>query len=189
MTADSESDGGPGTSGELLPEVYDELRKLARARIAREHREQTLQPTALVHEAYMRIAGDGRARRWDRRGHFFGAAALAMQRILVERARERQRDKRGGGAVRVPLDDGMARVDVTLTDVVAVDEALTRLTATHPRTAQIVRLRYFAGLSIEETANALDLSPATVKNEWAFARAWLARELEPASVRPPSEPA
>ena len=174
------------SSDELLPEVYDELRKLARARLARErHAEQTLQPTALVHEAYLRVA-DGGAQ-WDRRGHFFAAAALAMRRILVERARHYQRIKHGGDAERVELDSAMMRVDPALTDLVAVDEALTRLEQTDPRKAQIVSLRYFAGLSIEETAAALDLSPATVKNEWTFARAWLYRALGP--LEPPVEPA
>src|SRR6187401_795805 len=180
MPADSLTDGGPGTSGEMLPEVYDELRKLARARLARERQQhQTLQPTALVHEAYMRVAGDDHVRLWDRRGHFFAAAALAMRRILVERARHYQRIKHGSGEERVDLDSGIMRVDPALTDLVAVDEALTRLEQTDPRKAQIVSLRYFAGLSVEETAAALDLSPATVKNEWKFARAWLHRALGP----------
>jgi RNA polymerase sigma factor (TIGR02999 family) len=182
MTSDSRSDGGPGTSGEMLPEVYDELRKLARARLARERQpHQTLQPTALVHEAYMRVAGDGDGRRWDRRGHFFAAAALAMRRILVERARYYQRLKHGRDEQRVDLDSGIMRADPALTDLVAVDEALTRLEQTDPRKAQIVSLRYFAGLSVEETAAALDLSEATVKNEWKFARAWLHRALGPVS--------
>lgn len=171
---------GPATSGEMLPEVYDELRKLARARLARERQpNQTLQPTALVHEAYLRVSGDRRERRWDRRGHFFAAAALAMRRILVERARHYQRIKHGGSGERVELDSGIMRVDPALTDLVAVDEALTRLEQTDPRKAQIVSLRYFAGLSVEETAAAMNLSPATVKNEWKFARAWLHRALGP----------
>ena len=170
----------PGTSGELLPEVYDELRKLARARLARERQpHQTLQPTALVHEAYLRVSGDDHARRWDRRGHFFAAAALAMRRLLVERARHYQRIKHGGADARAELDTGIMRVDPALTDLVAVDEALTRLEQTDARKAQIVSLRYFAGLSVEETAAAMDLSPATVKNEWRFARAWLHRALGP----------
>jgi RNA polymerase sigma factor (TIGR02999 family) len=189
MTSDSHTDGGPGTSRELLPEVYDELRKLARARLSRERREQTLQPTALVHEAYMRVAGDAQERSWERRGHFFAAAALAMRRILVERARHYQRIKHGAGAERVPLDEAMLRADPALTDLLAVDEALTRLEQTDPRKAQVVTLRYFAGLSIEETADALDLSPATVKNEWAFARAWLYRALDPSAGGPAREPA
>ena len=172
-------DGGPGTSRELLPEVYDELRRLARARLARERQEMTLQPTALVHEAYLRITGSDQERQWDRRGHFFAAAALAMRRILVERARHYQRLRHGAGAIQVDLDEGMLRADPQLIDLVAVDEALNRLEASDPRKAQIVSLRYFAGLSIEETAAALDLSAATVKNEWKFARAWLYRMLGP----------
>lgn len=188
MTSDDRGDGGPGTSGELLPEVYDELRRLARSRLARERQSnQTLQPTALVHEAYMRVAGDGRSRHWDRRGHFFAAAALAMRRILVERARHYQRVRHGSGSERVELDSAIMRMDPSLVDLVAVDQALTRLEQTDPRKAQIVSLRYFAGLSIEETAGALDLSPATVKNEWAFARAFLYRTLGPAGGPGPAE--
>src|SRR5436190_2764382 len=179
MTSGPTDDGGAGTSGEMLPEVYDELRKLARARLARERQpHQTLQATALVHEAYLRVSGD-EDRRWERRGHFFAAAALAMRRILVERARYYQRVRHGGDDERVDLDSGIMRADPALTDLVAVDEALTRLEQTDPRKAQIVSLRYFAGLSVEETAAALDLSPATVKHEWKFARAWLHRALGP----------
>jgi RNA polymerase sigma factor (TIGR02999 family) len=188
MSPDRDQDGGPGTSDEMLPEVYDELRKLARARLARERRpNQTLQPTALVHEAYIRVSRDRQDRHWDRRGHFFAAAALAMRRILVERARHYQRIKHGQAAEHVELDSGIMRVDPQLTDLVAVDEALTRLAQSDPRKAQIVSLRYFAGLSVEETAAALDLSPATVKNEWAFARAWLYRALGPLG-QPPADP-
>jgi RNA polymerase sigma factor (TIGR02999 family) len=189
MSGDDGRDGGPGTSEDMLPEVYDELRKLARARLARERQKyQTLQPTALVHEAYLRVAGGGTDRPWDRRGHFFAAAAQAMRRILVERARYYQRMKHGSASERVELDSAIMRVDPALTDLVAVDEALTRLEQTDPRKAQIVSLRYFAGLSIEETAGALDLSPATVKNEWAFARAWLYRALGPVGQTPASGP-
>src|SRR5215204_697903 len=178
MTADHTPDGGPGTSGEMLPEVYDELRKLARARLARERQpHQTLQPTALVHEAYVRVSADDHGKLWDRRGHFFAAAALAMRRILVERARHYQRIKHGAGGEHIEADEAIAGVDPDLTDVLAIDEALSRLDSTDPRKAKIVTLRYFAGLSIEETASALDLSPATVKNEWTFARAWLFRVL------------
>jgi RNA polymerase sigma factor (TIGR02999 family) len=180
-------DGGPGTSREMLPEVYDELRKLARARIARERHELTLQATALVHEAYLRVTGDNQDKRWDRRGHFFAAAALAMRRILVERARHYQRLRHGAGAARVSLEEEMPRVDPQLVDLVAVDEALTRLEQTDPRKAEIVTLRYFAGLSIEETAAALDLSMATVKNEWKFARVWLYRALGPAGAGLPAD--
>lgn len=174
----------PGTSGEILPEVYDELRKLARARLARERQpNQTLQPTALVHEAYLRVSKQ--PRQWDRRGHFFAAAATAMRRILVERARHYRRMKHGGGGAQVELDEAMLREDPGLTDVIAIDEALSQLEQTDSRKASIVMLRYFAGLSVEETAAALDLSPATVKNEWAFARAWLFRVLG-SPVTPPS---
>src|SRR5262245_47689246 len=156
MTKDSGADGGPGTSGEMLPEVYDELRKLARARLARERQpHQTLQPTALVHEAYLRVSGD-QDRRWDRRGHFFAAAALAMRRILVERARYYQRVKHGRDEDRVDLDSGIMRADPALTDLVAVDEALTRLEQTDPRKAHIASLRYFAALSVEEPAAPLE---------------------------------
>jgi RNA polymerase sigma factor (TIGR02999 family) len=185
MNDHADRDGAPGTTDDMLPEVYDELRKLARARLAREKRSnQTLQPTALVHEAYLRVAGDRPQQRWDRRGHFFAAAALAMRRILVERARHYQRIKHGSASERVELDSAIMRIDPALTDLVAVDEALTRLEQTDPRKAQIVSLRYFAGLSIEETAGALDLSPATVKNEWTFARAWLYRALGPVAHAP-----
>jgi RNA polymerase sigma factor (TIGR02999 family) len=176
VTTAPRDDDRPGSSGELVPEVYDELRKLARARLARERQpDQTRQPTALVHEAYLRVSRQ--PRRWDRRGHFFAAAALAMRRILVERARHYRRIKHGSGGEHVEVDDALARTDPDLTDVIAIDEALSRLEATDPRKARIVTLRYFAGLSIEETAAALDLSPATVKNEWTFARAWLFRAL------------
>jgi RNA polymerase sigma factor (TIGR02999 family) len=188
MSHDAERDDGPGTSDELLPEVYEELRKLARVRLARERdSNQTLQPTALVHEAYLRISGTRGEQRWDRRGHFFAAAAQAMRRILVERARHYQRSKHGSGAERMGLDTDVIREDPALTDLVAVDEALTQLEAIDARKAQVVTLRYFAGLSIEETADALDLSPATVKNEWTFARAWLYRALGPLSDHPPHE--
>jgi len=183
MTRPDDGDDVSGTSRELLPEVYDELRKLASARLARERHARTLQPTALVHEAYLRVDSTS-DRRWDRRGHFFAAAAQAMRRILVERARHHQRLKHGGGAdpVRhVELDSAIGGADPRLTDLVAVDEALTQLERADARKAHIVTLRYFAGLSIEETAAALDLSPATVKNEWQFARAWLYRLLGPAS--------
>ena len=130
MIFDQKSDGGPGSSREMLPEVYDELRKLTRARMGRERGEQTLQPTALVHEAYLRVAGDRQSAQWDRRGHFFAAAALAMRRILVERARHYQRMTHGAGGERVDLDSGIAGADPGLTDLVAIDEALTRLEQT-----------------------------------------------------------
>jgi RNA polymerase sigma factor (TIGR02999 family) len=189
-SSDIEPDGGSGTSGEILPEVYDELRKLARARLARERQpDQTLQPTALVHEAYLRVSGGQRERRWDRRGHFFAAAAIALRRILVERARHYRRIRHGGEQHRVELDHDSPAPAADLEDVLAVDQAVTRLEKIDPGKARVVMLRYFAGLTIEETAAAMDLSPATVKNEWAFARAWLhevlrSRETPPAGEGP-----
>jgi RNA polymerase sigma factor (TIGR02999 family) len=169
-------EGDQKAAGELLPLVYDELRKLAQARMARESA-QTLQPTALVHEAYLRLVGDADRAKWNGRGHFFGAAARAMRRIMVERARHQGRLKRGGDRKRVALDDNaVARVQDG-DDLVALNDALDRLEAQDARKAQIVMLRYFAGLTIEETAAALDLSPAMIKKEWTVARAWLYREL------------
>lgn len=189
MSADGIRDAAPGASGDQLPEVYDELRRRARARLARERQStQTLQPIGLVHEARRHAAGGREERHRDRRGQFFAGAALAMRRILVERARHYQRIRHDGGAASVELDSALMQVDPSVIDLVAVDEALTRLEQTDPRKAQIVSLRYFAGLSLEETANALDLSPATVNNEWAFARAWLYRVLGPAGGEPQATP-
>lgn len=173
------SGGDSRAAEELLPLVYQELRKLARARMANEAPGQTLQPTALVHEAYMRLLGDANVT-WDGRGHFFGAAARAMRRILVERARSRNRIKRGGDRQREMLSDDMAVASGSERDdeqLVALDGVLAKLEAYDSRKCEVVMLRYFAGLSIEETAAALGVSPATVKNEWAFARAWLHREM------------
>lgn len=171
------SAGDPKASAELLPVVYEELRRLARGQMKKEAVGQTLQPTALVHEAYMRLVGDGDVV-WQNRGHFFGAAAQAMRRILVERARHRGRLKRGGGRARVELGDQAIGSEPPATDLLALDDALEKLEARDKRKADVVMLRYFAGLSIEETAAALGVSPATVKNEWSFARAWLHREME-----------
>jgi RNA polymerase sigma factor (TIGR02999 family) len=181
------ADGDPRASNELLPLVYEELRKLATSNM---HREMgagaghTLQPTALVHEAFMRLVGDGGAS-WNGRGHFFGAAALAMRRILVERARGRNAKKRGGDQLRVELREDAVAVDLTTdsasdqqaAELLALDSALDELKAFDERAGQIVMLRYFAGLSVEQTAAALAVSPATVKKTWAFARAWLGRQI------------
>jgi RNA polymerase sigma factor (TIGR02999 family) len=167
-------DGEAGSSSDLLPQVYDELRRLARTRLAREPVGLTLQPTALVHEAYLRVSGGGQTgKKWDRRGHFFAAAAIAMRRILVERARHYKRIRHGGAQQRVELDSEPPALAPEMPDVLAVDQALTRLEQLDPTKARVVLLRYFAGLTIEETADAMELSPATVKNEWAFARVWL----------------
>lgn len=169
-------DGDSRAAGELLPVVYEELRRLARSRLSKERGPQTLDPTALVHEAYLRLVGDGEAS-WGGRGHFFGAAAIAMRRILVERARARNRIKRGGGAGRVELTEQALVSEPPADELIALDEALDRLGAMDGRKGQVVMLRYFAGLGVEETAKALGVSEATVKNDWAFARAWLHREL------------
>jgi RNA polymerase sigma factor (TIGR02999 family) len=166
------TDGAARSSAELLPEVYEELRRLARARLRRESHTLTLQPTALVHEAYLRLDA-GAGRRWDGRGHFFAAAAIAMRRILVERARHRRRLKHGGEQSRVDIASEPAASAADPDDVLAVDYALDQLQRLDRRKAQVVMLRYFAGLTVEETAAALDLSTASVKTEWAFARAWL----------------
>ena len=177
--------GDPRASDELIELVYAELRQLARSRLAHEPgggAGMTLDATALVHEASLRVSGKSEQppQAWDGRGHFFGAAALAMRRILVERARHQRRLKHGGGRAQVGLTDAAAQLESPPsdgTDLIALDEALARLETFDPRKARVVSLRFFAGLSVEETAAAMDLSPATVKNEWAFARAWLHREM------------
>lgn len=178
------TDGEAGSSSDLLPQVYDELRRLARTRLAREPAGLTLQPTALVHEAYLRVSGGKSGKTWDRRGHFFAAAAIAMRRILVERARHHKRIRHGGARQRVELDSEPPALAPEMPDVLAVDQALTRLEQLDATKARVVLLRYFAGLTIEETADAMELSPATVKNEWAFARVWLLNVLgEPPPAR------
>lgn len=178
--------GDARASNELLPLVYEELRRLARSQMARESAGQTLQPTALVHEAYLRLvrSGDGQDSRWEGRGHFFASAALAMRRILVERARSHGRIKRGGDRARQPLHDGIAAVESDEIDLIALDEALKRLEVHNPRALQIVMLRYFAGLDIEAAAAAMNLGPTTIKAEWNYAKAWLHREMAgPAPAR------
>ncbi|MFQ5502351.1 MAG: ECF-type sigma factor [Phycisphaerae bacterium] len=170
--------GDPSAADALLPLVYDELRKLARARMAHEPAGQTLQPTALVHEAYLRLLGDGGEDiHWENRGHFFGAAALAMRRILVERARRVGRVKHGGDRRRFSLDDVNISADEQSQNLLALDEVLEKLESIDPRKNKIVMLRYFAGLTIEETSQAIGLSKTTVKDEWQFTKAWLYGEL------------
>jgi RNA polymerase sigma factor (TIGR02999 family) len=167
--------GDPQAASQLLPLVYDELRKLAAHRQAPG---QTLQPTALVHEAYLRLVGNLEDSDWDSRGHFFAAAAEAMRRILVENARRKDRQKRGGGLTRIDL--GAAEplaVPEIREDLLALDEALTKLASVDPQAAQLVQLRYFAGLSIPEAAKALGVSARTTDRLWAFARVWLLREV------------
>ena len=163
-------------AADLLPVLYAELKSLARSRLAREAVVPTLQTTALVHEAYLRLVARGDPG-WDGRAHFFGAASEAMRRILVERARARARLKRGGGGAPVALEDAEAPGNASPIDVLALDEALTKLAKEDPRKARLVELRYFAGLSLEETAALLERSISTVKADWDFARAWLRREM------------
>src|SRR5215468_2051281 len=165
--------GDRKAAADLLPLVYDELRQLAVARMAAESPDQTLQPTALVHEAYLRLIGPADELRWENRGHFFAAAAEAMRRILVDAARRKRTEKHGGHRRRVELPDVPARPDVADEQLLALDEALTRLAAEDPVAARVVELRHFAGLSIEDAAATLGLSRATTYRHWTYARAWL----------------
>jgi RNA polymerase sigma factor (TIGR02999 family) len=163
-------------AAELLPVVYAELRRLAAALAGRLPPGQTLQPTALVHEAYLRLVGD-RDPGWNGRRHFFGAAARAMRDILVEQARRKGAHKHGGGARRIEMTEGLAIIEPPADDLLAVDEAIRKLQAERPHLAEIAMLRYFAGLSADETAAVLGISASTLAREWRFARAWLARHL------------
>ena len=169
---------GDGTAAEeLLPLVYEELRKLAAAKMANEPPGQTLQPTALVHEAWLRLAGPREGQAWENRGHFFAAAAEAMRRILIESARRKSRLKRGGQQERVDLDQVQLATESDPATVLSIDQALERLAKAHPQKAELVKLRFFVGLSLPEAARALNLSETTAKRHWAFARAWLYGEL------------
>ena len=162
--------GDAGAAAQLLPLVYDELRKLAAARLAREAPGHTLDATALVHEAYLRVAGE---QQFDHRGHFFAAAAEAMRRILVDNARRKRAEKHGGGMNRHDASELPIAAPEPSEDLLALDEALERFAAFDPAKAELVKLRYFVGLTIEEAADALDISPATAKRHWAYSRAWL----------------
>jgi RNA polymerase sigma factor (TIGR02999 family) len=164
--------GDPQAAEQLMPLVYDELRKLAAHKLAQEKPGQTLQATALVHEAYLRLVGSEPNAHWNSRGHFFAAAAEAMRRILIEDARRKRRPKHGGDRRRVALDDALPQAD-RHHDLLAVDEALTRLAEQEPAKAELVKLRYYAGLSLAEAATCLGISEATAKRYWAVARAWL----------------
>ncbi len=164
--------GDPRAAGQLLPLVYEELRRLAARKLAHENPGQTLSATALVHEAYLRLAGDA-AHDWDSRGHFFAAAAEAMRRILVESARRKRRRKHGGDRQRVPLDDIADPAGAPSDDVLALDEALVRLAEEDPVKARLVELRFFAGLSVEDAARCLGISRSTADRYWVYARAWL----------------
>jgi RNA polymerase sigma factor (TIGR02999 family) len=171
--------GDPVAAERLLPLVYDELRRLATKRLAQEQPGQTLQATALVHEAYLRLAGGDLNQKWDSRGHFFAAAAEAMRRILVEQARRKARSKRGGELGRIELDEIEITAPGVDEDVLALDEALVKLGHTHPMHVELIKLRYFAGLTGDEAAQVLGISPATADRYWTYARAWLYRELSP----------
>jgi RNA polymerase sigma factor (TIGR02999 family) len=169
-------DGDESALDELLPLVYDELRRLARQYMRRERPGNTLQTSALVNEAYLRLI-DQRDVRWQNRAHFYGIAAQLMRRILVDHARKRSYQKRGGGAHRVTLEEGLIVSDERAGDIVALDDALNSLAAVDQRQSRIVELRFFAGLSIEETAEVLAVSPGTVMRDWTFAKAWLRRAI------------
>ncbi len=174
--------GDPQAAEQLLPLVYAELRQLAAHRLAHEKPGQTLQATALVHEAYLRLVPSGdasasRAQRWDSRGHFFAAAAEAMRRILVENARRKDRLKHGRELQRVDLESGCRVSEAPSLDLLALDEALTKLAESEPAKAELVKLRFFAGLTMPEAAAALDISLATAERYWTFAKAWLYAEL------------
>jgi len=167
----------PRAAEKLLPLVYEELRKLAAVKLAQEKPGQTLQATALVHEAYLRLMGGHRAGKWDSRGHFFAAAAEAMRRILVEQARRKQSAKGGGHLRRAELNEGEIVAPSRNIDLIALDEALTKLAAQHPRKCELVKLRYFAGLTIEQAAEALGVATSTADADWAYVKSWLRFEL------------
>jgi RNA polymerase sigma factor (TIGR02999 family) len=169
--------GDPHAAGQLLPLVYEELRQLAAQKLAHETPGPTLQATALVHEAYLRLVDVAQAQQWNSRGHFFAAAAEAMRRILVENARRKECQKRGGGLARQELDPDQLIAPAIREDLLALDEALTRLAGVNPQAAQLVQLRYFAGLPIPEAAQTLGISPRSADRLWAYARAWLHQEI------------
>lgn len=172
--------GDEHAASRLLPLVYDELRRLASSYLARERADHTLQPTALVHEAFLRLIGSDDAR-WESRAHFYRVAALAMRRVLVNHARDRARLKRGGGARKLPIGEtpvaDPAEIDAPPEDLIALDDALEKLAEVDERKVQVVQLRYFGGFTVEQTARILDISPAQVKRDWTGARAFLLREL------------
>lgn len=171
--------GDARAADQLLPLVYDELRRLAARRLADESPGQTLQATALVHEAYIRLVDVEKAQQWNSRGHFFAAAAEAMRRILVENARRKGRIRHGGGRKRLDLDESAVADLQRSEDLLALDEALQRLSAEEPTVEEVVKLRYFAGLTIDQTAAALGISVRTANRHWAYARAWLFQEIGP----------
>jgi RNA polymerase sigma factor (TIGR02999 family) len=177
---DAAAAGDRQAAADLLPLVYHELRKLAAARLANERPGLTLQATALVHEAYLRLVGTADEKRWDHRGHFFAAAAESMRRILVEKARRKKRLRYGGDLLHQPLDEDEPAIEspVDAMDILALNDALERLEAASPRRAQLVKLRYFAGLSLPEVAKLLGISQSTAEADWTYAKAWLKRDME-----------
>jgi RNA polymerase sigma factor (TIGR02999 family) len=169
--------GDPHAAEQLLPLVYDELRKLAAQRLSQEKPGQTLQATALVHEAYLRLVDTEQAQQWNSRGHFFAACAEAMRRILIDNARRKQADKRGGGRQRIEVDGVTVAAPEHHDDLLELDQALSELAAADPQAAELVKLRYFAGLSVPQAAEALGVAPRTANFLWAYARVWLRRRL------------
>lgn len=170
--------GDPNAAEQILPLVYDELRKLAAAKLAQEKPGQTLQATALVHEAYLRLVDVEKAQHWNSRGHFFAAAAEAMRRILVENVRRKQREKRGGQLQRVALEELRVSLDSQPDELLQLDETLEELGKSDAQAAELVKLHCFAGLAIEQAADVLGISPRTAYRDWAYARAWLFRSIE-----------
>nr|WP_315849824.1 ECF-type sigma factor [Zavarzinella formosa] len=172
------AEGDSSAAAQLIPLVYDELRKLAVISLAKEKPGQTLQPTALVHEAYLRLVGDAPPESWNSRGHFFAAASVAIKRILIENARRKHSQKHGGGIVRQELGEAPIEWPEPCEDLLALDESLQKFAAVNPQAAELVHLRYFAGLTLPEAANLLSISPRTAGRVWAYARAWLRNEIE-----------
>jgi RNA polymerase sigma factor (TIGR02999 family) len=170
--------GEPSASEQLLPLIYDELRSYASQKLANEKSGQTLQATALVHEVFLRLVGSENEAKWNGKSHFFGAAAEAMRRILIDRAREKKSQRRGGGRNRENLADIEPAMDVPSDDLLALDEALKRLETLDPRKAQLVKLRYFSGLTIPQAAQVLGISTATADRDWSFARFWMHAEIK-----------
>lgn len=170
--------GDPTAADELLPLVYDELRMLAAAKLAREKPGQTLQATALVHDAYLRLVDVKQTQHWDSRGHFFAAAAVAMRRLLVERARRKRQLKRGGNLARIPLDQVELACEFADDELLALNDALSELERESPDKARVVALRFFVGMTHEEIAQALGVSTVTARRHWRYARAWLRREMQ-----------
>jgi RNA polymerase sigma factor (TIGR02999 family) len=184
---DALSPAEPFTAAQLLPAIYNDLRRLAAAKLAHEAPGQTLEPTALVHEVFLRLTRDRTEDRWDNRGHFFAACAEAMRRILVENARRKHALKSGGDMVRHPLDEAELLAPQPREDLLALDEALTQFAGVDPTAAELVQLRYFGGLSIPDAARILGISPRSANRLWTYARAWLHARVQP--PRQPDDPA